>query len=209
LTIDFVPVDGPTNFQNTIDESVLFINKTYPLADDGIVYTKAFVPVPTILIPPIPILFEINVLLSVRSASILSGHFTERSVGVVQNGWFADNSLFAPNARGYAFYTFFPAVVIEEGFRHNAAHELGHTYGLCDEYSDSDWEKIHNFPGLSCPNGDINEDNELDDPKKEKLLEVLEKFNTIKESGENAFNLIKRVGSIATKYVPMFFGLIN
>ena len=55
----------------------------------------------------------------------------------------------------------------------------------------------------------ITEDNELDDPKKEKLLEVLEKFNTIKESGENAFNLIKRVGSIATKYVPMFFGLIN
>ena len=55
----------------------------------------------------------------------------------------------------------------------------------------------------------IEEDEELDKPKKKKLLEVLEKFNTIKESGENAFDLIKQVGSLAVKYVPMFFGLLH
>lgn len=55
----------------------------------------------------------------------------------------------------------------------------------------------------------IEEDTELDEPKKKKLFEILEKFNTLKESGKNAFELIKQVGSIAIKYVPLFFGLLK
>ena len=55
----------------------------------------------------------------------------------------------------------------------------------------------------------IEEDEELDKPKKKKLLEVLEKFNTIKESGENAFDLIKQVGLVASRYIPLFFGLLH
>ena len=55
----------------------------------------------------------------------------------------------------------------------------------------------------------IDEDNDIDKPQKKKLFEILEKFNTLKESGENAFDLIKKVGSIASKYVPLFFGLLH
>jgi len=55
----------------------------------------------------------------------------------------------------------------------------------------------------------IEHDEELDEPKKNKLFEILEKFNTLKESGENAFELIKKVGEIALKYVPLFFSLLH
>lgn len=54
----------------------------------------------------------------------------------------------------------------------------------------------------------IKNDKELDEPKKDKLFSILEKFNTLKESGENAFELIKKVGEIALKYVPLFFNLL-
>ncbi len=55
----------------------------------------------------------------------------------------------------------------------------------------------------------IQEDEELDDPKKKKLFGILEKFNTLKESGENAINLLKQVKEIAIKYVTMFFHLLK
>ena len=55
----------------------------------------------------------------------------------------------------------------------------------------------------------IEEDEELDEPKKNKLFDILEKFNTLKGSGENALELIKKVGGIALKYVPLFFSLLH
>ncbi len=55
----------------------------------------------------------------------------------------------------------------------------------------------------------IKEDKELDEPKKKKLFGLLEKFNTLKQSGENAYELIKQVGLIAIKYVPLFFALLH
>jgi hypothetical protein len=55
----------------------------------------------------------------------------------------------------------------------------------------------------------IENDEELDEPKKKKLFDILEKFNTLKESGENGYNLIKKVGGIALKYAPLFFSLLH
>lgn len=55
----------------------------------------------------------------------------------------------------------------------------------------------------------IENDSELDQPKKKSLLEMLDKFNTLKDSGENAFDLIKIVGGLAIKYVPLFFSLLK
>ena len=55
----------------------------------------------------------------------------------------------------------------------------------------------------------IEDDKELDEPKKEKLFGILKKFNLLKESGENAYELIKQIGSIATKYIPLFLSLLN
>lgn len=55
----------------------------------------------------------------------------------------------------------------------------------------------------------IENDEELDEPKKKGLLGILEKFNTLNESGEHANSLIRKVGGIATKYVSLFFGLLH
>ncbi|MFH1210272.1 MAG: hypothetical protein V1663_05810 [archaeon] len=55
----------------------------------------------------------------------------------------------------------------------------------------------------------IENDKELDEPKKKKLFGILEKFNTLKESGENAYDLINQVKEITIKYVPLFFSLFN
>jgi len=55
----------------------------------------------------------------------------------------------------------------------------------------------------------IENDNGLDEPKKKRLFGILEKFNTLKQSGENAYDLIKQVGLIAIKYIPLFFGLLS
>ncbi|VVB83824.1 Uncharacterised protein [uncultured archaeon] len=55
----------------------------------------------------------------------------------------------------------------------------------------------------------IEEDKELDTSKKGKLLLLLENFNTLKESSENALELIKQVGQISIKYLSFFFNLLN
>lgn len=55
----------------------------------------------------------------------------------------------------------------------------------------------------------IQDDTELEDEKKKGLLNVLEKFNTLKEGSDNALDLVKKVGSIAAKYVPLFFSLLR
>lgn len=55
----------------------------------------------------------------------------------------------------------------------------------------------------------IKDDRELDETKKDKLFEILKKFNTLKESGENAYQLIKQVGSIALRYIPLFMNLLH
>jgi len=55
----------------------------------------------------------------------------------------------------------------------------------------------------------IESDTDIDKTKRKKLLEYLERFNTLKESGENAMDLIGKVCLIATKYTPYFFSLLQ
>jgi len=55
----------------------------------------------------------------------------------------------------------------------------------------------------------IEDDKELEEPKKKKLFEILDKFNMLKKSGENAYELIKQVGLIAARYIPLFFELLH
>src|SRR5437899_356605 len=55
-------------------------------------------------------------------------------------------------------------VFVEEGFRHTYAHEIGHTYGLCDEYDSNVWHDQDNvlFSTNLCPNGDSDNNGILD-----------------------------------------------
>ena len=55
----------------------------------------------------------------------------------------------------------------------------------------------------------IEQDQELDSEKKKSLFNILERFNTLKEGGENALELLKTVAGISIKYVPLFFALLK
>jgi hypothetical protein len=45
-----------------------------------------------------------------------------------------------------------PGVVVESGSERLLAHELGHTFGLCDEYNYDDWQKQNKAYPSGCPN---------------------------------------------------------
>lgn len=55
----------------------------------------------------------------------------------------------------------------------------------------------------------IEDDGELGKEKKSKLFEILNRFNTLKEGGQNAIELIKSAGVISTKYLSLFLNLLS
>ncbi|MCG2718425.1 MAG: hypothetical protein L6408_06295 [Nanoarchaeota archaeon] len=85
-----------------------------------------------------------------------------RVVGVVPAGWFAERGR---KIKGFSLPApligHLPAVVVEEGVTHVVAHEIGHTYGLCDENNESVW-KNQDGGKNRCPNGDDDNDGNLD-----------------------------------------------
>lgn len=165
LDLTFIPIDNPSNFYSNAEEFLIFINRTYPVADNGLTFhighsysTSSFEKS-----SPEFLLFNI------AKASSISGTFS-RTVGVLPQDWFL-NYPGINNRRGQAFISRgliqLPKSALVEaiGIRQIAAHELGHTFGLCEEYNSNAWNKqdVLNFiPGLACPNGDSDNDDMLD-----------------------------------------------
>ena len=67
----------------------------------------------------------------------------------------------------------------------------------------ADQTKITVLKGL------IESDKELDFKKRNFLLDTLNKFNKIKETGDNAADLLAKIISTAPKYAPFFFSLLS
>src|SRR5262249_34534660 len=137
----------------------------YPLADDGLIsinYSNFHFG-----LLGVPFAREL-LLLEIETRSRLSdGSYTERSVGIVPQDWLRDNLGLNDGTFGYSYrpqQIFYPtgAVVIED-YNYTlpflAAHEIGHTYGLCDEYNSAKWQDQNK---LRCPNGDIDNNYILD-----------------------------------------------
>jgi len=91
----------------------------------------------------------------------------------------------------------------------NATHVTGNQNQVAQSVNDSLITQIQNNSKIDVLKQLIEDDKELDEPKKKKLFGILEKFNTLNESGENAYELIKQVGLIATRYTPLFLSLLN
>ena len=170
LTLTFVAVNGPTEFESTALDSIDFIDKVYPLKDNGIISELNYTSIQSIAIEHNSLGLYL-LLHRIHKSTLIAGEKPERSVGVVPNGWFADN-LNDPSAIGMSLPLYHSAVLVEEDFGNNnffdhiSAHELGHTYGLCDEYNETEWDRQNRgIFGLSsnvCPNGDQNNDEILD-----------------------------------------------
>lgn len=69
-------------------------------------------------------------------------------------------------------------------------------------------QSIENFQYMNLKRM-IETDDELDDTKKKSLLDLLKKFNLLKETGENVQELLSSVVSIAVKYGPLFLKLLK
>ncbi len=165
--IDFVPIDEKSStFTETVFNNTEFINSTYPLANGEL------------LIKIKEEIFDSNIgfvlddseiyplLRDVYKSRKLSNIFTDRVVGILPNGWFANHGRNGTKgisvSRNISFLVYGPnAVLVEEGVRHSAAHEIGHTLGLCDEHSSDKWHTQKLKLGV-CPNGDLDNNGSLD-----------------------------------------------
>lgn len=173
FNVTFVPVQtfglhwgSPINFQSTVKNSTIFLNKTYPVSDTGLKVTSILPMIDYFsFFGGIHTLLSLPILASeVQIAAYLSGEYHERSVGVVKEGFFST----VVGAQGYIGYAIWSngsgltAVIIEDRTMSVTAHELGHTYELCDESDGKNWD-INNNDGTSCPNGDLDGNGSLDD----------------------------------------------
>ncbi len=166
LSLTFVSVDNPYNFDSTPLDAMDFIYKTYPLKNNGIIYQINKTNI-----------YSTNsehnrlgihkLLYRIHKSTYVSGKLPERSVGVLPVNWFYNNlgAQYATTV-GYSKPLYHNAILVQEDFGdffdHVSAHELGHTYGLCDEYSEDDWNKQDGFFLNLCPNGDLDNDGSLD-----------------------------------------------
>lgn len=87
---------------------------------------------------------------------------------------------------------------------HSSGFQVAQTAGDNNQINQS----IDNSKVISLRE-EIEKDQELEEPKKKELLDILDNINTVKESGQTAVSLIKKVSSIAVKYLPSFLGLFN
>jgi len=145
----------PENFEITGKNNSKFINKTYPLGDDRFItnletttrvglrveregYIDFFIP---------------TLLKEIHRAGELTGIHPERTVAIVKKGFFGNLSFLSEKAKGISI-EHLRGVIIEDNFNlaQVAAHELAHTYKICDEYRKAAWND--NNKGTKCPNGD-------------------------------------------------------
>src|SRR3989344_463703 len=161
LELTFIPIDNPLDFNVTVLDFIKFFNATYPVADNYLTFTygKPYASLPEEK-------SDLDRLLSkLARRGILS---YKRTIGVVPKYWFKNYTVLA-TADGYTLVqhgiVLFPGGIAEaRNQRHIAAHEIGHTFGLCDEHSSSYWNsqnKIAAVPGF-CPNGDVDNNEVLD-----------------------------------------------
>jgi hypothetical protein len=156
-------------FPTVISQSILFMNTVYPVADDAVITNSSnIVRLDLRNVSPQLLSAQRRTALWLQLAKIgaTSNPRPDRVVGILPRGTI-DASLGGENAVGWAPIPGSSAFVEDHATdiaQHTVAHELGHTYGLCDEYSSFEWGRQHLGLILSggCPNGDDNNNEFLD-----------------------------------------------
>lgn len=156
MSVKFIPVDEPQFFVTSKNLYTDFISKIYPISDtDLIVKSGASTNTSTI-----ERLFLDLLLLRLSKEALISGD-VNKVVGILPINWFLDNG-FGSGTQGLAIKPHQSVLVEERRVRYLAAHELGHTFGLCDEHNSIIW-KLQDIPLIGrCPNGDLDNNSFLD-----------------------------------------------
>ena len=161
LDMIFIPLDDPSNLNSNINEFVEFVNHAYPIADDGLV-SRIGPSRSTGILEKADTGF---LLFNIARFSYIS-NTKSRVVGVLPDYWYdvyEDNAYTLGESYRPPLGILLRSSLVEAvGNRNLVAHEIGHTFGLCDEYDFSEWDKQNSVPFVSCPNGDSDNDNQLD-----------------------------------------------
>ncbi|MHA1691942.1 MAG: FG-GAP repeat domain-containing protein, partial [Candidatus Heimdallarchaeaceae archaeon] len=154
LDILYIPVDGPENIIDFVDDSNGFLQKIYPLENNGINFEIDNPISSNIFHSSSLLLVDLEQHLTLYRG--LNDFYPERAVGVLPIDWFGDGTKGQSQRTG-------EVAIVEEIYDFLPAHELGHTYDLCDENAESNWDRQNRNPWLRCPNGDRDDDGYLDD----------------------------------------------
>ena len=158
----FIPVNTINNFDTVVDRNFNFLNNTFPISDDGI---SMFKEVSTIVAPEnLSTDGELaegeldDIRIKILGKVFLEKQKVTNAIGIVK-----ENYLVPINATGINFNSKGADVIlVDESQLKTTAHEVGHTFGLCDEYSQSKWIGQNRTREGGCPNGDLNGDLKLD-----------------------------------------------
>lgn len=161
LSILYVPIDKMvSSYENKVNDNHEFIQKTYPLRDNGIDKNISFEVYNTNNVDLSTDAKACDFLRKFNEKMWLTENKEHRVIGITSDAWFGERGM-SSNTRGYTCFKEVPAAILSaEGFRQNTAHEVGHTYGLCDEYNLNVWGNQSEDYG--CPNGDEDSNNQLD-----------------------------------------------
>ncbi len=162
LSLFFVPVNN-VNFNSSLIKNTEFMEKTYPLKNQGI---KKFIGIN--VNGQIPASKHDKALWDLRGKimgeAFIAKTFTNNkyinAIGIVPNNYL-DNL----GATGINFINparkFSDVILVEESQLNTLAHEVGHTFELCDESDKQDWSAQNS--NKTCPNGDQDNNETLDD----------------------------------------------
>ena len=158
----YVPIDNIiSDYETKVNNAHDFIQRIYPVKDN--IFNKTIIS--DVYNSGVGLLLtddeQCDFIESFFKGYAISGTLEYRVIGVVNNDWFNQHGM--NGTGGYTCHIPFVAIVTNP--RHIVAHEIGHTFGLCDEYLPDVWKyqdtANHTTVNL-CPNGDEDNNNELD-----------------------------------------------
>ncbi|MBI2523030.1 hypothetical protein HYW19_01450 [Candidatus Woesearchaeota archaeon] len=154
ITMVYRPVDDISlnDFTQTRLNYENFTLKTFPVQDNGLIVNATF---SKISVPDNSILTDRqlgDLLDDLQTKADLAG--SQYIIGIVRADWIQDR--LNKSATGLMSHDYRGVSLAEAGQIKTSTHELSHhkPFILCEEYSDTGWEKLDNKTGFQCPNGD-------------------------------------------------------
>jgi len=152
IKVVFRPIDAlEDDYQEYVEDSAEFMQEVYPVKEFGIQSTIRDDIHDTENAQYLTDDAACQFLTDFRIASRITVKADHRLVGFVSASWFGEHRN-KPSVRGYTCDGNLNTAIVNLDSRHNVAHEIGHTYFLCDEYAESDWiRENRDYPG-GCNN---------------------------------------------------------